>query len=703
MNFVNISSELPIGYVNRNTLEDQIESSESQQIISFIDSERRRAHRHQEELRRVWTDCWALYRGKDDFSAKQDWQSKLVLPKPFNSVKQAVNAFMRMLSVSQKPWELEPVNPDDEVTKQKGERFERLVNYFLDEAGYLKAFQEGLESSAITGIGVWKIWWSLDTRSRLNLRPGEDGSQELVKEFIQEGKLKIKAIDPYNFYWIPGEGLNKWIGTIEESWISLYQLKELARKEILDEEKVKNLVGRNSEGRTEKLLDDQIRFDKPASIEVGASPGMTTVKITEYYGPLLSKEGKMVMDNAYVVIANDNVILKIQENPYWHGKPPYVAFSPLLVPFREEGIGLVEMTREVDRALSRLANMSMDTLLFKLLPMFEAYPEAYEDDEELDSGIIPGKIIRRNRIGATLPPLSPVVSQDISQGSLHMMGLLDRFHQEGSLISEIQQGLPRTRGSQTATEINVKASRENSFISALAREIDDRGIKPIVEMAMDTILQNLDTSSDPRIATILGIDIEQLVTLNPIDVMEIIQGDYTIKVHGVNEQIEKVEVLENLVQFMNIIGQNSEWIPYINQAELFKRILDAFPNIRDADHLVNDPATIEAQRLALQNSQLSPEIIRAAPGLIRSYAQMQKEGLLPAVIPQLQANLENQTEQQEAAIKEAQELQELEKLVVKTELEARLAEAERIKKGPETPPSEQRVTVRRHNIREGGE
>src|SRR5690606_20286703 len=98
----------------------------------------------------------------------------------------------------------------------------------MDEAEFLKAFGEGLESSVITGLGVWKIWWSLDTRSRLELQPDPTGNVSLVKNFYQEGKLNIKAIDPYNFYWISGGGLNNWIGTIEESWISLYELRKLA-------------------------------------------------------------------------------------------------------------------------------------------------------------------------------------------------------------------------------------------------------------------------------------------------------------------------------------------------------------------------------------------------------------------------------------------------------------------------------------------
>lgn len=681
MSITNLADSIPIGYVNRQDVDDETQS----QVVKFVTSELEQAKREQTDIRRIWDDCWALYRGKEDWSDKREWQSKIALPKSFNSVKQAVNAFTRMLELSRKPWELEPVNPDDEVSRGRGERLERVVKYFLDDAKYLRAFEEGLESSIITGLGVWKVWWSLDKRGRFEIEQTEQ-SVDLKKVEMLEGRLKVKAIDPYNFYWIRGAGLNDWIGTIEESFVPLYQLRRMASEGALDAEVIKDIRGSVSSTHRDQHVTDHIRFDKPAVVSAtNSNQGMGKVKITEYYGPLLDKDGEIIIENGYVVIANDQTILKIAENPYWHSKPPYVAFSPLLVPFREEGVGLVEMTREVDRGLSRLANMSMDTLLFNLTPMWEAYPEAYEDPEDLDSGMVPGKILRKTRLGGGLPPMSPVVSTDISGGAIQMMAMLDRSHQEGSLISELQQGLPRFRGVQSATEINVKANRENSFIASLAREIDERAIKPLIELSMDTVLQFIDTTQDPRIASILGIGVEELLGMTPIHFMEIISGNYITKVHGVNEQLDKIETLENLVQFMNIIGQNNEWMPYINQTELFKRILDSFPNIRDIDRLVNDPDTVEAQRIALQQSQLTPEIIRTIPGLVRNFAEMQRMGVAEGLKPGWAAATEQTLRAQQEAAQEQQEfqteVQDLTKDVTIMELEARLAEAKRIKEG----------------------
>jgi hypothetical protein len=45
--------------------------------------------------------------------------------------------------------------------------------------------------------------------------------KSVVQEEILEGRLFLRAVDPYNFYWLPGSKLNRWVGTIEDIEIPL--------------------------------------------------------------------------------------------------------------------------------------------------------------------------------------------------------------------------------------------------------------------------------------------------------------------------------------------------------------------------------------------------------------------------------------------------------------------------------------------------
>ena len=101
--------------------------------------------------------------------------------------------------------------------------------------------------------------------------------------------------------------------------------------------------------------------------------------------------------------------------------------------------------------------------------------------------------------------------------------------------------------------------------------------------------------------------------------MELVQGDYKVHVTGVTGQLEKAEMLQNLVQFMNLIGQNPQaWVPYINQNKLLQRILEAFrPAIHDVEEIIADPETVQANQQAMFGQEITPDLLNLIPQLVR--------------------------------------------------------------------------------------
>jgi hypothetical protein len=138
-------------------------------------------------------------------------------------------------------------------------------------------------------------------------------------------------------------------------------------------------------------------------------------------------------------------------------------------------------------------------------------------------------------------------------------------------------------------------------------------------MAIDLIFQFVDTSQDPRVASILGVEAGVLAGMTREEVMELVQGDYKVHVTGITGQLEKAEMLQSLVQFMNLIGQNPQaWLPYINQSKLLQRILEAFrPTIHDIEEILADPETAAAQQQAMFGQQITPDLLRLIPDLVR--------------------------------------------------------------------------------------
>jgi hypothetical protein len=597
-------------------------------LINYVTTWRSKLSEARRDKQNIWDECWQLYRGLEDFREKQDWQSKIVVPKAWASVKQGVSFLKRILQSAERPWQHEAVNPDDLVQVQRSTQITDLVQYFMDRASYIEAFAEGLECGLITGVGVWKMWWGMVPRMRTRVETlGQVEGQmfpqrRLVREEIMEGRLHINAVDPYNFYWLPGSKFNRFVGTIEEIEIPKWELLMLADQGVFDKELVKNIQPSRVNERDKQSY---LRFSERPNLSSGANADTDIVKLTEFYGPIV-QEGQLLTQHGHCVIANDTTKLVSGENEFWHRKPPYVAFSPLMVPFRTDGMGLLEMVRQIDKALSRLTNLSVDTLLYRLMPLFEVNLGVFENQEDFETGLFPGKIFRRNSSFIGQPGITPVKFDDISNGTIQTVGSLDRAHQEGSLISEIQEGLPRFRGVQTATEVKEKSANQDSFFGNMAGEIEKNVLLPMVEMCSDLVLQYIDTANDPRVASILGVGIETLRGMSREELIELVQGDYEIKVTGITSQIEKSSMLENIVQLLNILGQSPEtWMPYVKQDELLRRVLEAFrPSIRDIDNIVAEPALVAARQAQMQEEKLTPEIIVFITQMIQQQLETQK-------------------------------------------------------------------------------
>lgn len=707
-------------------------SQEDAKVRDYVLSWRNKLRYERIEKVNVWNECWALYRGLEDFSNKEDWQSKIVLPKAWGTVKQAVSAIKQFLHANQKTsWRAEPENPDDQVWQLRAEKMTNLSKVFLDKAQFLQEFATGLETGFIMGLGVWKFGWNIAPRMQMTVQtsqvpnptqvsgygqPSQNAPQSLtnaqqgpsqggqvptqenpqagppsgagqaqlpeqmlpsrgwpspigqprmalasqqqqlypnqlggeallppgslnmpggqqampipqkqvIRQEVQEGKLSVNAVDPYFFYWLPGSKLNAWTGTIEEMEVPKWQLLEMAEAGAFDPELIKQIGPKLV---PEYQRQTYLRFGELPRGPSGPTTDTGIVTLTEFYGPLVL-DGKVVEKQAHIIIANDTWVLLNSKNDKWFNTPPYCAFSPLQLPFRTEGVGLVEMVRYIDRALNQIVNLGVDTLMFRLMPLFEFTPDFYENPEDLKNGITPGKILKRNTLAsANDSGIKPVEFNDVSPGAAQISGILDRAHQEGGLVSELQQSLPRWSGAQTATETEAIQNNQQSFFGSLASDIEKFALAPMIKMSIDLIMQFIDTSNDVRVAAILGIDQQILAGMSHAELYEMIAGDYDIKVTGLTEQLDKAQTLQNLVQLMNIIGQNPEsWLPYINQDALLQRILESFrPTIQDIEKIIADPQTVAANKAAAQQQSQLAELTKMIPQLSQQAHQTKQD------------------------------------------------------------------------------
>jgi len=115
-------------------------------------------------------------------------------------------------------------------------------------------------------------------------------------------------------------------------------------------------------------------------------------------------------------------------------------------------------------------------------------------------------------------------------------------------------------------------------------------------------------------------------------------------------------MLQNLVQFMNLIGQNPQaWLPYINQDALLRRMLEAFrPHIHDIEDIIADPAIVEAKKAEMQQNELGSDMLRMIPQLLQM-KQDQTSGGQDATLELQRQQHEREMQKGEMQIQQSQQ------------------------------------------------
>src|SRR3990167_2310195 len=434
----------------------------------LIDQVQRKWREADDRLRNYFNvalECWDMYRNKQDFSDKEDWQSRVTVPKAHAAVKQGVANIRKLFSQAR-----DTVLVDDPsgINKAFAPYVQEGVKRVWDASGFLDVTSEALEAGLIMGLIAVRGDWQF--RDILVPTPQPDGSMQC--QIIKEGYLNLRAVDPWRLRWGPETKSGKidWIIELQHANIpSLLKLGFDIPKDILHEDtKPDESETREKERKDENEVREQVE---------------RRVELKEYWGPIVDPETQeIVVDQAHVILANDKKILIAEENPFWRLKPPYVLASPLRVAFRFPGQGILEVNRALKSNIDAIMQMGADRLKFSSLVMLEADMSALENPEDVATGAEPGKIFRKRPGTGQLQALRQIPINPLQADTFNAVLMLDKEFQRGTFITENVQGLIDAKGETTATEVQTSLSQSTIMLSSMARDLEDGYIAPLADM-----------------------------------------------------------------------------------------------------------------------------------------------------------------------------------------------------------------------------
>ena len=211
--------------------------------------------------------------------------------------------------------------------------------------------------------------------------------------------VKLKPINPKNFLIDPNaDSIDDAMGCAIEKYVSIHKVVEGIEKGIYKKVDIGSMYEDDSLEATQDIKTYQDGKVKLVTY-YGLVPreyldGTDEDEIEELFPEGSEAEDYSNLVEAIIVIANDDILLKAEENPYMMKDRPVIAYQDDTVPGRFWGRGTVEKAYNMQKAIDGQLRAHMDSLALTTAPMIAM------DATRLPRGakfeIKPGKAILTN-------------------------------------------------------------------------------------------------------------------------------------------------------------------------------------------------------------------------------------------------------------------------------------------------------------------
>ena len=232
--------------------------------------------------------------------------------------------------------------------------------------------------AAIYGTGIAEITTTMEKEyiPATQAIPGMAGQAAIGVQEVERVSVKPIPVNPKNFLWDPnGTTVDDCMGVAIEKYVSIHKVVANIEKGVY--RKV-NIVPTYDDTDLEPTQEvSQYQNEK--------------VKLLTYYGLVpkeylskLDKEDEEMIDlfpddsvaedysdlvEAIIVIGNDGMLLKAEENPYMMKDRPVLTYQDDTVPNRLPGRGTVEKAYNMQKAIDAQVRTHLDSLALTAVPM----------------------------------------------------------------------------------------------------------------------------------------------------------------------------------------------------------------------------------------------------------------------------------------------------------------------------------------------
>lgn len=445
-------------------------------------------------------------------------RSTIVSSDVMDTIEWMMPSLMRVFTAAQDIIVIEPVGGED---VESAEQHQALINYqFTYKMDGFTKFYTWFKDALIYGLGVVKLTW--ETFYDKREFSYEELTQEQFQALASQQNISIEAFDEYEVanveLYSPEKGeiertvlpsttmyknvkgfikritySGPWLETIpvssfyiepgarsvrEANFVAhrvrrtLDYLKRMQREGVYHN--VENLIP-NVEGDEEDydkyyLLESQSKYGKDVD-DLPDIPGREYKWVWECWVKL-DVDGDGLLEPLLVTICDD-VVLRVEENPFDHGEPPFETIVPIIDCHKIYGVSITDLVLEFQRLKTALYRNVFDNVAFSINNWFLVRRDSGTDITAL-AQVKPGSVVFTEDVNEGVREMTP---RPLPPGIFNLFEYLDSSKENRTGVTRYNQGLNAASLNKTATGISAIMTASQQRIELIARLFAETGVK----------------------------------------------------------------------------------------------------------------------------------------------------------------------------------------------------------------------------------
>lgn len=592
-------------------------------ILTLVKRDIDAASKYHDTFAEKFLECYKDYHAVIDPKYNTEGRSTLSSTDVADTIEWMLPSFMRIFASAEDIVVIDPIGEED---VKSAELHQALLNYqFSYKLDGFTKFYTWFKDALIYGIGIVKVYW--DNVYSKKVFYYKELTQEQFDKFSLDPNVSIEAFDefetveitateneevhsepkrvyknvklfvkklsyagpqvenipPTSFYIEPGAKSIK-----EANFVAhrvrrtMDYLRRMERDGIYHNvSKVLYNVPSEVDSENQKYLEIESQSEYTNTDELLGSDinGREPVWVWECYVKL-DIDGDGLLEPLLVTVCNDT-ILRVTENPFDHGEPPFEILAPILDTHKFYGISITSIVSEFQRMKTALLRNIFDNIAFGVNNYFLVNRDAGVDVGALQN-LKPGSVIYTEDVSNSVREMQP---GQLPNYIFNLLEYCDSMRENRTSITKYNQGSSSASLNHTATGISTIMNASQQRLELIARLFAETGVKGLFRKMISLNQQFIKQAFVIRL-------FNKSLSITP----DALDGSFDIKVTvGVGAGLQDIKI-QQYMQILNILPSLSQ-VGLVTPEHVYNLVSNLYKamGIKDINTYIQKPVAQQAQ------------------------------------------------------------------------------------------------------------